>query len=704
MPGPSCPDDERFRQLLERRLPATELASLQQHIDACGDCMSLLLELVREDRPVPEQVDEYSLLRVLGRGAMGQVFVARDTRLDRLVAIKFLASEAPSDAARERFFVEARAIARLSHPNVVRIHRVGEAAQRPYLVSELISGKSLDALHLPMPMDRVLAIGIGLCRGLFAAHQAGVLHRDIKPANVMLADDGEVKILDFGLAKLQEAPWPNSSDDAKGPHHSTALTQTGAVLGTPRYMAPELWERQSATEQSDIYALGALLYELCAGRPPHEEKTLRALHRAVLRRPIRPLREVARGVDRTLSDLVERCLRRDPAERFASADALGKALEDLRGAQAQARSLPVAAPAVVDRQRRQRRMLDAGHRALCFVRRSELATVLELLRREALVLVAGDAGAGKSAFCKDAVLPAISDGALADGRVFSLIQMTPGPHPLSSLSEVLAPWSGVDARELAARLRSDGAALRKLAQGQAPGSGLILFIDQTEELLIRSDTDEAAALGELLGECTTALPGLRTLLAVRGEYLSRLAALPGLGDALTRAICLLRPLSAATAFAEVRRLKMDPNDSRMLRKLGAAYRQLGRYDAAAAVLERAVERSPEDARVRRLLAITHFKCGHLDAAITQARQVARLQPESARGLRLLGRLCLLARDFEPAQQALQKAVALQPTDRRAHRFLGEALLGCGRAAEAVVCFERAAQLGLGALSRPGFDV
>src|SRR5579885_2270547 len=148
----------------------------------------------------PERFDEYRLVRPLGQGAMGQVYLAHDMLLDRPVAIKFIAQPAGEvgEAARQQFFTEARAIARLSHPNVVAIYRVGEIRRRPYLVSEFIRGESLARLDKPVPWPRALEIGIGLARGLGSAHRCGVLHRDIKPANIMLTPEGEVKLLDFG--------------------------------------------------------------------------------------------------------------------------------------------------------------------------------------------------------------------------------------------------------------------------------------------------------------------------------------------------------------------------------------------------------------------------------------------------------------------------------------------------------------------------
>ena len=377
----------------------------------------------------PKSFEEFRLLWPLSRGGMGEVYLGHDTLLDRPVAVKFISTPVNSPALREQFMNEARAAARLQHPNVVTIYRVGEVDEHPVIISEFVRGQNLDALPKPVPWTRAVEIGLGLARGLAAAHRRGVLHRDIKPGNVIISNDGEVKLLDFGLAEFFDAdgqgadpedlmwsqaaemasvsgqyatvnmpvedaarlmavdppssPGASSEPDAKefvvvvnhkavdpssttpeqhpdekpaviqrsgpvsvrgmkssaqrfqtipptdsAPHmrgkvnpsastpeaeldhrtplnlaafHSTPRPSGGnrqsRIAGTPLYMAPEIWRGEPVTRETDIYAMGALLYELCAGAPPHIEVPLTELPRIASEQDAPPLLRVAPTVD-----------------------------------------------------------------------------------------------------------------------------------------------------------------------------------------------------------------------------------------------------------------------------------------------------------------------------------------------------------------------------------------------------------------------
>lgn len=268
-------------------------------------------DLLRWDPP-PE-IDEYRLGELLGQGGMGRVYLAEDTRLHRRVAIKFLLV-LTDRAARKRFAVEAQAVALIDHPNVLRVYRSGEIAGRPYLVVELIRGHSLAEQPLPLPWQEVLRIGCAAAQGLGAAHRCGVLHRDVSPGNIMLTEAQDVKLVDFGLAKIV-------TDGKVG-----TLTQGGQLFGTPPYMAPERWRDEPTTTRSDVYGLGAILFELASGRRPHVAKNFATLGTAILSQDAPPLRTLAPQVDARLAAVIDRCLRRSPEERFASGVELSQAL------------------------------------------------------------------------------------------------------------------------------------------------------------------------------------------------------------------------------------------------------------------------------------------------------------------------------------------------------------------------------------------
>lgn len=278
----------------------------------------------------PTHFDGFAVERPLGRGGMGHVYLGRDVDLDRLVALKFVTAREGSATARERFRREARAIARLSHPNVVSIYRIGEVAEQPYIAYELVAGRSLDRIALPLPWPIALRIAVGIARGLDAVHRAGILHRDLKPANVVLSDAGDVKLIDFGLASLEggEADAVVSTPSATAPTiENLLLTRPGMILGTPAYIAPEQWFGQPATARSDVYSFGITLYELLTGALPHARLPFDEVRRFVLLQDLPSLRSARPDVPESFAAAIDRCVRKDPAERFASGAEIRAVLE-----------------------------------------------------------------------------------------------------------------------------------------------------------------------------------------------------------------------------------------------------------------------------------------------------------------------------------------------------------------------------------------
>jgi serine/threonine protein kinase/pimeloyl-ACP methyl ester carboxylesterase len=319
----------------------------------------------REPAVLGEQLHAlgYELLGPLGQGGMGEVWRARDRKLDREVAIKFLAPTGGSKST-ARFQVEARALARINHPNVVTVYQLGEVDGQPILVYELVDGKSLDKLIGKTTWQQTLAIVCDLARGLAAAHQAGVLHRDLKAANAMLTADGVAKLIDFGLAKLDgvltpisTSSWPNDvaasalpasmqpavdaddtaelSIDQLAPEshaHTEAdgLTHTDTMLGTPRYVAPEIWLGKPANAATDVYALALIAWELLSSHHAHVGADGAALGRMIVEQPLAKLSQLRPDIPVALANIIDRGVAKRPLDRYRTAAELSDALEQLR--------------------------------------------------------------------------------------------------------------------------------------------------------------------------------------------------------------------------------------------------------------------------------------------------------------------------------------------------------------------------------------
>lgn len=261
----------------------------------------------------------YEILRKLGEGGMGVVYQARDTKLDRIVALKVLPSRLSNDDEfRTRFVREARAVAALSHKNVIAVYDIGEEWGESYIAMEFIEGKILrDILNSKTKFtpEEALRLGRQIAEGLGAAHKRGIIHRDIKPENIMVTNEsGEVKIMDFGLARMDAA---------------SNLTQEGSIMGTWRYMAPEMITGQRATAAVDVYAVGVMLFEMLTGNPPFPEGDLAYHH---VNTPPPNVSEVAPNTPVGLAEVVMRCLAKDPAARYADGNELLAALEAISAA------------------------------------------------------------------------------------------------------------------------------------------------------------------------------------------------------------------------------------------------------------------------------------------------------------------------------------------------------------------------------------
>jgi len=297
----------------------------------------------------------YEILAPLGAGGMGEVYRARDTRLGREVAIKVLPSALSSEPERlKRFEREARSASSLNHPNIVTIYDIGVSDSISYIAMELVDGKSVHSVLLAgaLPVRRLLQIGAQIAEGVAKAHGAGIVHRDLKPENVMVTEDGLVKILDFGLAKLTQ-PDTSGSGTTQAPTVSGA-TEEGVVLGTVGYMSPEQATGRSIDYRSDQFSFGSILYEMATGRRAFVRGSAPETLTAIIREELEPIATINPKVPAPVRWIIERCLAKEPRNRYTSTDDLAKELAKVRDHLSEATSAVELAPELRTSVRRRR--------------------------------------------------------------------------------------------------------------------------------------------------------------------------------------------------------------------------------------------------------------------------------------------------------------------------------------------------------------
>jgi serine/threonine-protein kinase len=311
-PQPAAPQDPSATLITSSR-PAATTAFRPEGVAAAPQAHA---------DPTSIHIGRYQILAELGHGAMGVVYKAQDPKIGRIVAIKTLSAAgqgAELEQYRARFLVEAKSAGRLNHPNVVTVHDVTEDDQgRPCLVLEFVEGTTLDRLVIDenIPFSRLLELIGQVARALAYAHANGIVHRDVKPANIMVTKTGVAKLSDFGIAKLE----------------GTSMTIAGQVMGTPAFMSPEQCTGTGVDHRSDIFSLGAVLYTLSAGEKPFPGDTFTSVAYKVVHVTHSPVRDLNPTLPEQLDVILARCLAKNPAERYASADDLAADLEALRAA------------------------------------------------------------------------------------------------------------------------------------------------------------------------------------------------------------------------------------------------------------------------------------------------------------------------------------------------------------------------------------
>ncbi|MBI5533082.1 MAG: protein kinase [Deltaproteobacteria bacterium] len=501
--------------------------------------------------PSGVMLDHFKILRMLGRGGMGEVYLARDTRLGRKVALKLVRPDALGlPDAQDRFLFEATATAQFQHPNIVTVYHVGRYQSRPYLALEHIDGRTVREW---METDRLafkeaLRVGLAVADAMQEAHRRRILHRDLKPENVLVGRDGRICVVDFGLARpidraddAQEAGA--DAADERGLLASYA-TRGDRTRGTPRYMAPEQWRRESLGPGTDIWALGMMLHELVAGRHPLEDVGAGRLPQIVA--GPEPLPRLAQEAPAAFIDLIAACVSKDAAQRPCAAD-VAQVLRSLLGAEHRA-------PDLEESPFRGLLPFSTRNAGLFFGRDAEIAAVVERLRDVPVLPIVGGSGTGKSSFVMAGVIPRLQER----GR-WIVIRMRPGRTPFGELAMRVLDASSSDG---SSSRRGGHEAARETLQGDedadtadetaeesgrqwasslldAPGrlglwlneiaerggARVLLFVDQLEELYTHvEDAETRRAFMEAI--CTAAddatLP-VRVIFALRDDFLSRVA-------------------------------------------------------------------------------------------------------------------------------------------------------------------------------------
>jgi serine/threonine protein kinase len=618
-------------------------------------------------------IKHFELIRELGHGGMGTVFLARDPKLHGLVALKLLTRLSGSGA--RQFLEEARKTALCRHENIVIIHDVGEHDGYPFMVLEHIEGQSLrewmrerrtDAGGpiTPVPTSLAVELMVPVVRALACAHERGIVHCDLKPENVMINASGQIKVLDFGVAQVRESE-PAVAEGAAIPR-GPLPSGSGSTAGTPGYMSPEQWgEKAEVDPRSDLWTVGIMLYELVTGA--HPLAPLSAYTIALGSSLDEPMPRVGDACPEVgpLGAVIDRCLRNRKVERMASAKELLALLQALLPAQKAFEIGDGESPFTG------LNAFQEADAARFFGRKPDLTFVTGKLRRQALVAIAGPSGAGKSSFVRAGLIPALK----RSGEGWEELIVRPGARPLAALEELCArvaakaPSSENTPVALSTQPWQLGSILRAHCR-EEKNRKILLFVDQFEELYTQGadEAERKAFTACLTSAADDASSPLRVVLSIRSDFLDRTAEDPKFALEVTRGVSRLLPMGRE----ELREALMRP-----IKEAGYHFESDGMVDGMLDELERPGSPLPllqftaaklweqRDSKRRLLTLSSYERLGGVAGALsTYADTVlAGLTP---RDQQLCREVCLLLCTRGTAAQARTRAVVkLEELRRRA---------------------------------------
>jgi eukaryotic-like serine/threonine-protein kinase len=665
----ACPDDEELRREVESLLAAHETGGNMLENPAADLAAEWTLQ---QRRPAPQMLGHFRLLSLLGKGGMGEVWLAEDTDLDRKVAIKLLPTELTANQKwQRRFEREARAASALNHPNIITIYEIGQKDETHFIAAEFVDGETLRQRISGSAMEwsRALELAVQVAGALSAAHKAGIAHRDLKPENIMVRYDGLVKVLDFGLAKSNAYPVEKSSDRAA--LESTLTTDPGMIRGTVAYMSPEQARGVNVDVRSDIFSFGVVLYELITSRRPFTGETTSDVIAAILTADPVPLGKWVPGIPAELERIVGRALQKDRSTRYRMIDELREDMNKLQ------RNPERETPRVASGSR-------SGPRAIS---RSRVVVAILILMSLAL------AGFGlyrrhdrRVAIDSIAILPFINEVSdpdveyLSDEVPISLI------NSLSQLKRLrVVPRSTVfrykgqqlDPRELGQKL-----GVRALLTGRVTQRG--------DQLTIQVELVDVERVAQLWG--ATYNRQLSDILTIQKEIATKIT------DELQL------NLSQAELRQVAKRYTRDPESWRLYlvgRHLGEKGNEQSSWKAIE-YFNQAIARDPDFALAYADIAFTYTYLEAMGAisgneAMIRAKEsvtkALAIDHELAEAHVYLGDIkCIYEWDWHGADREYQQALTLNPNSGMAHRSYSLYLVCLKRYDEAIAQMKRALEL------------